>query len=86
MFPRDLDSIQDVPWDLAYAIEHAIRICHWQENLLSEDMPPHWMLPFDEELTIWFEEVEARREQRYGSSEGNETTEMMSNEYADEFR
>lgn len=43
------------------AVTHALTVLGWQENLLSEEMPPEWMWPFTEELEEWFEEVTARR-------------------------
>lgn len=82
LFP-DGSTVEEVPWDLAAAIEFAIRICSWQENLMSEDMPPNWMLPFEDELQIWFEEVERRREERYG---GGESVDLEQNELTERFR
>lgn len=32
-------------------------------------MPPAWMWPFEEELEAWFEEVERKREARYGGGD-----------------
>jgi hypothetical protein len=65
------------------AIAHAHRILGWQENLLSEEQPPQWMWPFESELELWFEEVDQKREERYGGSEGSssgESVPMMTNE------
>jgi hypothetical protein len=79
LFPEGTHSIEHLTWDLAQAIEHAVRVCSWQENLMSEDMPPNWMLPFDSELELWFEEVDRRREDRYGGG-AEESGSMMENE------
>jgi hypothetical protein len=49
------------------AISHAQTILSWQDNLLSEDMPPEWMWPLSDELEGWFEDVKKRQEERYGS-------------------
>lgn len=63
------------------AIEHAHRILDWQENLIKDEMPPRWMWPFEDELEIWFEEVERKREERYGGKGGSDdSVPMMSNE------
>lgn len=65
-----------------YAIEHAHRICDWQENMVSEEIPPKWMWCFEEELEIWFEEVDQQRKARFGGGEsrGDENVPMMQNE------
>jgi hypothetical protein len=78
-------SIEEVPWDLASAIDHAIRVCSWQENLMEDEMPPQWMWPFDLELEDWFSEVERARKAKYGG-DSDETSEMVSNEYSDRFK
>jgi hypothetical protein len=66
------------------ALDHAHRVCDWQENLLSDEMPPRWMWPFEDELEIWFEAVEEQRKARYGGgdSSGDTSVPMMKNELA----
>jgi hypothetical protein len=67
------------------AIEHAHRILDWQQNLQLEEIPPVWMWPFEEELEIWFDEVEEKRKDKYGGGGGDSSDEsvpMMSNELA----
>lgn len=72
-----------MPYELLFAIQHANRICDWQENMLSEECPPQWMWPFNDELEAWFDDVDAARKARYGG-ESNDDTEvpMMANELA----
>lgn len=79
-------SIEKVPWDLAAAVDHAVRVCNWQENLMSEEMPPEWMWPFDAELEDWFSEVERARDAKYGTGDDREETNMMGNEYSERFK
>ena len=64
-------------------MEHAQTILAWQENLPRDEMPPEWMWSVDHELEIWFERVEAEREEKYGGT-GDDRTEvpMMTNELA----
>lgn len=63
------------------AIEHAHRILDWHENLPGDEIPPSWMWAFEEELEIWFDEVEAKRKEKYGdSSSKDESVPMMNNE------
>jgi hypothetical protein len=87
LWPLGTSSIEDLPWDLASAIQHAARILHWRENLLTDDMPPEWMLPFDDMLVDWFEAVkEKHAEERGTSSSGDTEAPMMGNSMADDFR
>lgn len=64
------------------AITHAQTILGWQENLLTEDMPPEWMWPLTEELDDWFKDVKARHDERYGGSrdEKDDAPDMAQNE------
>lgn len=84
LYPDGISSIEDMPWDIAQAIEWALRVISWEENLLSEDMPPHWMLAFDEELTEWFEEIKIKREMESGGT--GEQVPTVENEFAERFK
>lgn len=55
---------------------------------MPEEMPPEWMWPFPDELTVWFEEVRAAQKLKYGgdSSEDDEPGDSVGNEYADRFK
>jgi hypothetical protein len=75
-----------LPADLSAAIEHANRICQWQENLMPDEMPPHWMWHLDGTLDDWFAEVERKREDRHHNPEGavndDSSGSWVENEYA----
>lgn len=44
-------------------------------------MPPEWMWPFDDDLEVWFEDVDRKRKEKYGGdSEPSES--MLENEFA----
>lgn len=55
-----------MPIDLLRAIEHAQTVLNWQENLMSDEMPPEWMWTVDHELEAWFDRVEDDRKKKYG--------------------
>jgi len=80
--------VSEIPTDLSLAINHALRIVSWQENLMTEEMPPVWMWPLEWELDLWFEDVQRQRELRYNpdGADDREEPEMMHNELADRFR
>jgi hypothetical protein len=82
LFPAGAESVEDIHWDLAFAIEHANTVLTWQHNLAKNEMPPRWMWPFPDELTIWFEEVEANREKSYSSDGGGNGEHMEINQLA----
>jgi len=82
LFPAGIDSVEDIHWDLAFAIEHANTVISWQRNLSKKEMPPRWMWPFPDELEIWFEEVEMIRDKESGGSSDDES--MDSNVLAKE--
>lgn len=61
ILPRGVTSVEDIPSDLANAIDHGYKILSWQENLQENEMPPRWMWHLDWELEEWFKGVEAAR-------------------------
>ena len=73
-----------MPQDLLQVIEWAQTIGTWQENLTRDEVPPEWMWTVDHELEIWFERVDAEREERYGTgsskTSNRDEASMMNNE------
>lgn len=86
LWPPGMTSVLELPWDLLIAIQHAYRILNWQENLMPDEMPPSWMWPLEWELEEWFEDVERRRKEKYGTDGGTDDVRMDKNEYAARFR
>lgn len=72
LLPHGIQSVDEVPWDLARGIDHAHRVLSWQEHLSKEEVPPKWMWPHEEELVVWFEEVQIARDEKYGG--GSDTS------------
>lgn len=76
-----------MPADLLHAIEHANRVLDWQENLSSEEMPPEWMWPLDDEIVQWMDRVVEERKERFGGGGSSRDDDdsggpMMKNEYS----
>jgi len=86
LLPPKIGSVEDVPWDLANAIDHGMRICSWQENLKSEDIPPVWMMPFEDELEEWFDALSEKNGTKGDDLPGDTSVPMMGNELSDRFR
>lgn len=59
-------------WYLQVAIEHALTVINWHENLPKEDIPPEYLWADSEGLELWWESVEARREDGVPTSSGDE--------------
>ena len=86
-------TAETIPHDLHSAIEQAMRVLNWQENLPSDEIPPRWMWALDWELEVHFSDVERKRQDKYNnpgsaSDTSGETGEEMwdDNAYAARFR
>lgn len=89
MYPSGVNCVEDLPHDFHGAIEHALRILSWQENLPSDEMPPRWMWNLEWELDIHFKKVDKQRKIKYGidSSSPEEDNEAWEeNVYAARFK
>lgn len=69
------------------AVSHAYRVIGWQENLTEDECPPVWMWPFEDELEVWFEEVDRKRKDKWGGGASNDDDDeaggsMMANDFA----
>jgi hypothetical protein len=66
------------------AINHAMTIIDWQENLTKEEMPPEWMWHLDEEVATFLERVFRERRERMGlppdDEGGSDGKRMVGNE------
>lgn len=75
-----------MPLDLLRAISHANKILDWHENLVTDEIPPEWMWPFDDPLNEWFDDIKRDRAMaNSGTQTVDDRTEvpMMSNELAE---
>jgi hypothetical protein len=61
LWPVGVTSIEEVPWDLAEAVNQAQRILDWYESSLEEDIPPQHLWPFSAEVSDWFAGVRIRK-------------------------
>lgn len=72
LYPQGEDgrplNVEETPADLQNAIDHALKIISWQENLSPDEVPPIWMWTLDHELETWFKEVKRKRDQKCGRS------------------
>lgn len=70
------------------AVTHANFILDASENFTDEsERPADWMWAHDEVMSDHFERVRKAREEKYGTKKNDdETSDMMSNELAEQYR
>lgn len=72
-------------WFLQVAIEHALQVINWHENLPKEDVPPEHLWADAEGLEKWWARVDARRDDGYtGGADDDDSgpDEMQQNDLA----
>lgn len=84
-------TINDCPWDLVVAVNQALMVISWFENLPKDEQPPRHIWWSDKLLDEWFRDVQDRREERYGSKKRTSYEEatdvpMVENEFAASLR
>lgn len=89
LYPHHAERIDDIPWYLQVAVEQALNILTWYENLPKEDMPPEYLWEDSEGLEMWWRTVEDRREDGISTSRGtadhaenDQPREMVENDVA----
>jgi len=58
-------TVENAPSDLISAIDQALKILSWQENLPSDEMPPRWMWHLDWELEAHFTKIKNERDRKF---------------------
>lgn len=87
LWPPHVDSVQSLPSQLVFAVDHALMILNWHENCLKKDIPPSWMWPLEWELEEWWIGVDYRR--NHPDAHDNDDVDLSDreeNEYADRFK
>lgn len=73
--------VQDAPYNVVYAVSHALTVLSWFENLPEEETPPRWIWWSDKLLDNWFEKIKSDRKKDRPSSQEDES--MVENELID---
>ena len=77
---------------MVLAVNSALTVLSWFENLPEDEQPPRHIWWSDELLEEWFKDVRERRDKKYGggrartSYDDADDVPMTSNELADQFR
>ena len=56
------------------AIEHALQILNWHENLSKEDVPPEYLWEDARGLEQWWDDVRARQEDGVATKRGRSSS------------
>ena len=57
--------MSDVPWYLQVAIEHALTVLNWYENLPKNEVPPKHLWCDPDGLELWWAKMEERRSEGF---------------------
>lgn len=68
LYPKGCDRVDEIPWFLQAAIDHALTILSWHENLPREEIPPQYLWDDAGGLDLWWKDV--REKQRTGQDGG----------------
>jgi hypothetical protein len=82
------ERVELIPWDRVVAVNHALMVISWHENLPRKEQPPRHIWWSDELLDDWFGNVQENRESRSTRSSyaDAEDVPMTSNELARQYR
>ena len=86
------DPILDTPHDVVVAVNAALTVLSWFENLPEDEQPPRTIWWSEDLLEEWFKDVKERRDRKYGGGRSRSSYDdaddapMVSNELADQFR
>lgn len=83
------DGVVQAPYTLVMAVNTALTVLSWFENLPEEEQPPRHIWYDDEQIADWFRDVRASRKQnvkRRSSYNDAEDAPMSDNELAAEYR
>ena len=61
MYPEGAERISQIPWFLQTAIEHAMTVLNWYENLPKNEVPPRHLWADVDGLDLWWKKIEERR-------------------------
>lgn len=80
-------TVQDQPYTLLFAVNEALMVLSWHENLTKDEIPPRHLWWSGELLDKWFQAVEKKRTNKGGSTRSTydeaDDAPMMGNELFD---
>lgn len=57
----------DAPWTVVVAVNHALTVISWFENLPTEEQPPRHIWYSADKVDSWFRDVEKKRAEKHGN-------------------
>lgn len=89
LYPEGCTRVAQIPWFLQVAIEHALTVLNWLENLPKNEVPPRRIWADTEGLEQWWNKVEDLRSSDYpltGASSSDEDGAGTENDLARAFK
>lgn len=91
LYPRGVKRVDQVPWPLQEAINHALVILAWYENHLSDEIPPETLWDDGEFVEEWFNAIQEKKDaERDGWSpkgdDDDDPSDLMGNDLASVFK
>lgn len=83
------DNVFDAPWDMVAAINHALTVLSWFENLPQEEQPPRHIWWSGDLVNEWFDNVRVKRSASSGRKTAYELADdvpMDANSFAEDLR
>lgn len=81
-------DLSEAPWDLITALNQALVVLSWYENLPKDEQPPRWIWWSEKLLDEWFKEVTNNRKsgKKTNSYQRADDVPMSDNSMTDDFR
>ena len=61
MYPEGATRVSHIPWFLQEALQHALTVLNWMENLPKKELPPRHIWADAEGLDLWWKKLEELR-------------------------
>jgi len=74
LYPDGCSRVAHIPWFLQAAIEHALTILNWMENLPKKEVPPRHIWADPEGLELWWKKLDELRADGLPTSSASEDT------------
>lgn len=68
------EPIQEAPYDIVYAVNEALTVLSWHENLPKDEVPPRHIWWSPERIDAWFGKVQENRDRKYGGGNSRKST------------
>lgn len=83
LFPPEIENLADLPYNIHDAIRMGLAFLSYEE-LPKDEQPPRRIWLDADRMKAWWDEVERKREDKYGGGREKSTSNMSRNAIMDE--